>query len=49
MPILVAIVVALLVAVLLPMAFFGAAEQEKARVRRMAAHQMNARLLRFNL
>ena len=49
--VIVAVLVSLLVA-FLPLSFSGkdwAAEQERARERRMAAHRMNARLLRFDI
>lgn len=47
-----AIVVAVLVAVLIPLFMFGGAWrgwEEKARERRMAEHRMNARLLRMDI
>ncbi len=49
--VIVAIFVSLFVACV-PFMLWGkdwAAEQEKARERRMAAHRMNARLLRFDI
>jgi hypothetical protein len=49
---LVASLVAIFVAVFLPMLLSATqwkAEQDKARARRMAEHQMNARLLRLNI
>ena len=50
--ILVAILVAILIAILLPLILSGEqwrAARDRARVRRMAEHRMNARLLRLNI
>ena len=48
----VAIFVSILVAIVLPLILSGkqwSAAQDRARVRRMAEHRMNARLLRLNI
>ena len=48
----VAVFVAMFVAIFFPLVLSGKqwrAAQEKARVRRMAEHRMNARLLRLNI
>ena len=47
-----AIIVAILVAIFLPMILSGKqwrAEQDRVRERRMAEHRMNARLLKLNI